>query len=418
MTENREADERENGPEAAVWRTLSEVLGTKDPFFERILFLPGYGFSSNIYVIRGDAPAIVDPGNDYTAYLELFNLGFRPDGIGKIVLTHGHRDHAMGALELLRTYPAGAGNEGPEVILHAAGPRQLLEAARASKCRLTEVRGGERLDLCGLEWEVIPTPGHTIDGICLYHAESRTAITGDVVLPEEMAEPDPAAGGRLDHYLFGLRALLEREIEHVLPGHGPPVFSVGGRVVEETYVGVMMKVIGVEPGSRTSWVEGAVKLAGKGLLEEALYCCDKELAFHPEEARALQVKVMALNDLGRFEEALSAIDRMEGLSSGSEVGHFAPIGRGYALMGLGKYAESIRWFDEALRIRPGMNDALVYKGMALYLSGNPEEAMEIGPFRAEFAGRFEEEALRRAQASGAGRAGAPPTPVSEGGSES
>lgn len=396
MTENREAAERENGPESAGWRTLSDVFGVKDPIFERILYLHGYGFSSNIYVIRGDAPAIVDPGNDYTAYLELFNLGFRPDGIGKIVLTHGHRDHAMGALELLRTYPAGAGNEGPEVILHAAGPRQLLEAVKASKCRLTEVRGGERLDLCGLEWEVIPTPGHTIDGICLYHAESRTAITGDVVLPEEMAEPDPAAGGRLDHYLFGLRVLLEREIEHVLPGHGPPVFSVGGRVVEETYVGVMMKIIGVEPGSRTSWVEGAVKLAGKGLLEEALYCCDKELALHPEEARALQVKGMALNDLGRFDEALSAVERVEKAPSAGGSDLFVRIGRGYALMGLGKYDESIRCFDEALRIEPGTKDALVYKGMALYLSGNPEQAMEIEPFRAEFVGRFREEVERKA----------------------
>ncbi len=394
MTENREV-ERENGSHASYWRTLSDVLDSKDPFFEKIFFLPGIGFSSNIYVIKGSPLTVVDPGNDYTAYLELFNLGFKPGEVGKIVLTHGHRDHSMGALELLRTYEAGAGNEGPELILHAAGPRQLIDAAKASRCRLTEVQGGEILDLGGLEWEVILTPGHTIDGICLYHAESKTAITGDVVLPDAMAEPDPAAGGRLDHYLYGIRALLERDIEHVLPGHGAPVLSAGGKVVEETYVGLMMKIAAVEPGSKTPWIEGATALTQRGFLEEAAFCCDKELACNPENLMALQLKASCLNDLGRFHEALGALDKLEGLRSQGKCDLFALIGRGYALMGLGRYHESVKFFDEALKVSPGMKDAMIYKGMALYLAGNYDEAMEIEHFRNEFMGTFKEELLRK-----------------------
>jgi glyoxylase-like metal-dependent hydrolase (beta-lactamase superfamily II) len=390
----KEDVEREEGPESAGWRTLAEVLDTKDSFFERILFLPGFDFSSNIYVIKGDAPTIVDPGNDYTAFLELFNLGFKPGDVGRIVLTHGHRDHAMGVLELLKTYQAGDRNKGIELILHPAGPRQLRDAARGAGCRVTEVTGGEILDLGGLEWEVIPTPGHTVDGICLYHTPSRTAITGDVVLPHAMAEPDPAAGGRMDHYLFGIKALFKRDIEHVLPGHGTPVLSAGRRVVEETYVGLMMKVIGVEPGSKTSWAEGAMLLARSGFLEEALYCCEKGLALRPEDPKALRLMILSLNDLGRFREALDAIDRIEKIPSADKDGVFAPIARGYALMGLGKYRESLPFFDEALRASPGMKDAQVYKGMALYLSGNPEEALDIEPFRTEFAGRFKEEVLK------------------------
>lgn len=403
MTENREV-ERENGSHAAYWRTLSDVLGSKDPFFEKILFLPGIGFSSNIYIIKGSPLTVVDPGNDYTAYLELFNLGFKPGDIGKIVLTHGHRDHSMGALELLRTYEAGAGNEGPELILHAAGPRQLIDAAKASRCRLTEVRGGERLDLCGLEWEVIHTPGHTVDGICLYHAESKTAITGDVVLPDAMAEPDPAAGGRLDHYPFGIRALLERDIEHVLPGHGTPVLSEGRRVVEETYVGLMMKIIGVEAGARTAWIEGAAALAQKGFLEEAVFCCEKELACRPENTRALQLKACSLNDLGRFQEALGSLDELEELRSQGKDDLYALLGKGYALMGLGRYQESIRFFDSALKVDPGTKDALIYKGMALYLDGNYDAAMEIDHFRTEFVGRFREELTRKKTAASSSEA--------------
>jgi glyoxylase-like metal-dependent hydrolase (beta-lactamase superfamily II) len=398
----KEEVKREEGSESAGsagWRTLTEVLDTKDPFFERILFLPGLDFSSNIYIIKGDDLTIVDPGNDYTAFLELFNLGFTPGDVGRIVLTHGHRDHAMGVMELLNTYRAGAGDNGAELILHPAGPRQLLDAARSTGCRVTEVKGGEILDLGGLKWEVIPTPGHTVDGICLYHASSGTAITGDVVLPHAMAEPDPAAGGRMDHYLFGIKALLKRDIDHILPGHGTPVLSAGRRIVEETYVGLMMKVIGVEPGSRTSWVEGAMRLARSGFVEEALYCCEKGLALRPEDPKALQLMILSLNDLGRFREALDAIDRIEKIPSADKDGVFAPIARGYALMGLGKYRESLPFFDEALRASPGMKDAQIYKGLALYLSGNPEEALDIEPFRTEFAGRFKEEVLEKAKPS-------------------
>jgi len=49
-----------------------------------------------------------------------------------------------------------------------------------------------------------------------------------------------------------------------------------------------------------------------------------------------------------------------------------------------------------------MQDALVYKGMALYLSGRREEAMEIAPFRNEFVGRFKEAISRTAGVHGPG----------------
>src|SRR4030042_4193056 len=64
-------------------------------------------------------------------------------------------------------------------------------------------------------------------------------------------------------------------------------------------------------------------------------------------------------------------------------------------MGLGRYEESVNYFDEALQVTPGMKDALIYKGMALYLAGNYDAAMEIEHFRTEFVGRFKEELLKK-----------------------
>lgn len=85
-------------PDEVDWESLAALLKVPYPLFEKTLFLQGYEFSSNIYVITGDYLAIIDPGNDYTAFMELFSLGFKPTDIKKIVLTHGHVDHVGGTI--------------------------------------------------------------------------------------------------------------------------------------------------------------------------------------------------------------------------------------------------------------------------------------------------------------------------------
>ncbi|MGA7105057.1 MAG: MBL fold metallo-hydrolase [Candidatus Deferrimicrobiaceae bacterium] len=394
MTENGKTTHEEETKDSD-WQSLSGLLDAADPFFENVLFLPGYALSSNVYVVEGKGLSIVDPGNDYLAFIDLFRLGYKPTDVKQVFLTHGHRDHAMGVFELLRSYPAILENGGFELILHEASPSELKDMVRKSGCRVTEVRGGETLEISGLDWEVIHTPGHTIDGICLYHPPSKTVFSGDTVLPHAMAEPDEDAGGRLDYYLFGIRALLRKDIQNVLPGHGLPVVSSGRKVIEETYEGLMMKIIGVEAKAKTPWIEGATALAQRGLLEEAVFCCDKEMGTHPENLMALQLKAFSLNDLGRFQEALESLDRLEALRVQEKGDLFVLVGKGYALMGLGRYEESIPYFDEALQVAPGMKDALIYKGMALYLAGNYDAAMEIEHFRKEFVGRFKEALLKK-----------------------
>ncbi|MCL6634620.1 MAG: MBL fold metallo-hydrolase, partial [Peptococcaceae bacterium] len=197
------------------WMSLAD-LQPAHPFFQRLLYLEGYDFSSNIYLIKGDYLTLIDAANDYTAFIQLFRDGIKPSDIKKIVLTHGHVDHAMGVLELLQAYPSISRGGGFELILHEEGPQELKDLVRQFSCRVTEVRGGEVLELSGFEFEVLPTPGHTCDGICLYHAPGGVLFTGDMVLPSAIAEPDPVARGSLGEYLASLRMLLKMDIENVL----------------------------------------------------------------------------------------------------------------------------------------------------------------------------------------------------------
>ena len=375
-------------PEHPGWVTIAEIFNRAetshktDPIFEKLFFMLGYDFSSNIYVLKGDYLTIVDPGNDYTSFMALFDLDHDPKDIKKIVLTHGHRDHVMGIFELLN-YPTIVENRDIEIIFHEKGPEGFKEMIKETEFPLTLVKGGETLDLGGSEWEVIPTPGHTMDGISLYHAPTKTAFTGDTILPYGMADIDDKAGGRLDHYLFSVKKLLNRDIENILPGHGVPVVSAGRRVMEVTYEGIMAKILEIE--GDISWMAVAPKLVQKGLLEEAVYCCDKKLAGDPEDSMALQLKAYCLTDMGRNQESIEILDKILGKQRKNP---HALLGKGHALLGMQQYEESLPYFDEVLNINSDIKEAHIYKGMALYFLGKYDEAMDIEIFRTEFAEKF------------------------------
>jgi len=377
----------EHEPDHPGWLSIAEIMKISDPVFAKSMFLIGYHLSSNVYVLAGDYLTVIDPGNDYTVFDELEKLGFDVLDIKKIVLTHGHRDHCMGVFELLR-YPPIWEKKEIQIVIHEAGPVEFRNILEEQGFSLSQIKGGETLELSGFEWEVIHTPGHTMDSISLYHQPTKTAITGDTVLSHGISDVDKNAGGRLDYYLYGLKQLMQKDIENVLPGHGVPVARTGKPTVEETYVGVMLKIIEADPQSKTTWMEGARLLAQKGLLEEVVFCCDKELALRPGEMVALQLKALALNDMGRCQEAIEILDRI--LEQQGDNVH-ALTAKGHALLGMAKYQESLPYFEDALAIDPDIREAQVFKGMALYFLGKYDEAMEIEPFKTEFVERFKHE---------------------------
>ncbi|MGO9315556.1 MAG: MBL fold metallo-hydrolase [Syntrophobacteraceae bacterium] len=396
----------ENEPEAPGWIFLSELFQQQDPLSKNMLFLEGYDFTSNIYMIVGESLTIIDPGSDYTAFMQLFQQPeYAPDDIRKIVLTHGHPDHALGAIELFR-YPAVRENPQLEIILHADGPVELKRIIREFGVPLTEVRGGETLDLSGFQWKVIPTPGHTIDGISLYHALTKTLISGDMV-PYSMTAPDREGGERMDQYLVSMRSLLSLDIADVLPGHGPPIASAGKKVLEESYSEVLLKILGSGAEESSSWLEIASAAANRGLHQDAVICCDMAMSIHPEQYRASKLKAFCLNDLGEYDRALEAFNLLEKSSPLEKDDVFTIMGRGSSFLGLGRYDEGLRCFDRVLETMPDNKEALVYKTFAIHLSGRVDEAMQIEEFKKGFIARFKEELLRYAPSENTGNTESP-----------
>jgi len=232
----------EHEPEQPCWMFLSEIFQQEHPLFKNMLFLEGCYFYSNIYIIVGEYLTIVDPGCDHTVFEPLFQRPeYAPGDIQKIVLTHKPPDRPMGALGLLR-YPTVRSNPQLEFILHVDSPVEIKRVIRQLGARLTEVKGGEILDLGGFDWKVVATPMHAIDGISMYHAATKTLISGDMALPYSMSASHKQAGGWVDKYPLGMRSLVEFDIDNVLPCHGLPITPSSRKVVKASCRAVLPNI--------------------------------------------------------------------------------------------------------------------------------------------------------------------------------
>lgn len=112
------------------------------------------------YLLRGadGKNAIVDPGEaaPIVAYLEQNNLS-----LDLIINTHHHWDHVNGNAELVAKYncPIAAPNDTADIVLQG---ERALEF------------GSDSID-------IIATPAHTLDHICLYSAQGKFVLTGDTL---------------------------------------------------------------------------------------------------------------------------------------------------------------------------------------------------------------------------------------------
>jgi len=118
-----------------------------------------------------------------------------------VVATHGHFDHTETLSEL-------ATKLGAQTAAHVASP--LSTDLR--------VKGGDKLLLGGKAVDVIHTPGHTPDSICLYDGEH--VFTGDTLFIGNCGRTDLPGGStaELFHSLHSVLMSLPGETV-VYPGH-------------------------------------------------------------------------------------------------------------------------------------------------------------------------------------------------------
>ena len=146
----------------------------------------------------------------------------------KIMLTHGHIDHAGGAAELkerLGGMPIEGPHEAERPLLDSArraGPGLRHADGAAGDARPLARRGRYGHGLAGHTFEVLHCPGHSPGSVVLVNRAQRFALVGDVLFQGSI--------GRTDLPMGSHEALLTAIRTKLLPlgdefaficGHGP-----------------------------------------------------------------------------------------------------------------------------------------------------------------------------------------------------
>lgn len=176
---------------------------------------------TNTYLYGSDPCAVIDPGPNHAGHLEAVRAaGEERGGIGVVLLTHSHGDHADGA-ERLAT--AAAGPRDRDGSARRAGEVGGSGSPRSPV--ILPVDGEEHASL-----RAIATPGHAADHVCLM-TEDGVCFSGDLVLGEGSTFVPPD-GGSLAAYMDSLRRIQAEEVELICPGHGPWITDPAAKLAE------------------------------------------------------------------------------------------------------------------------------------------------------------------------------------------
>ena len=168
--------------------------------------------------------AFVDPGGDIdklTGVLNHFGLTLK-----RIWLTHGHLDHAGAAAELRER--KGVEVEGPhrddqfwlDQIEESSRRYGVTGGRNVTPDRYLE--DGDELELEGVKFGVLHTPGHTPGHVVIHQAGGRIAFVGDVLFAGSIGRTDFPRGNH-EQLIRSITTKLWPLGDDVtfVPGHGP-----------------------------------------------------------------------------------------------------------------------------------------------------------------------------------------------------
>jgi len=167
--------------------------------------------------------AIIDPGGD--AHLIEQAVDQVGVSVEKILLTHGHIDHAAAATQISQRYKVVI--EGPEKAdesflknLPEQGKKWGIPALPVNPNRW--LSHGDKVNVGNLELDVKHCPGHTPGHVVFLYHPQKIAVVGDVIFQGSIGRTDLPLGDH-DQLLMSIRdqILTLDDDWGFLPGHGP-----------------------------------------------------------------------------------------------------------------------------------------------------------------------------------------------------
>ncbi len=230
----------------------------------------------NAYLFIQPEPVLIDTGLKTTQSwtvlkTALARYGLTAADLRRIVITHPHVDHCGLALQLAQISGANIwiADLGQPWLVDLPGHlRQRLDyyknyyfprwdfttetnrtilstlAQIATVCEavppslIQTFNAGDTIELGGLPWQILHTPGHAYAQTCFYQANTRQLLAADMLLAKAPApvlerpqENSPANQPALSQFFDSLTMVEKLDIQRVYPGHGEP-FSEHRQVIQ------------------------------------------------------------------------------------------------------------------------------------------------------------------------------------------
>jgi glyoxylase-like metal-dependent hydrolase (beta-lactamase superfamily II) len=190
----------------------------------------------NTYVIKGEKSLIIDVGLDRnfgTKVTEMEGDGIDPASIELILNTHLHMDHCCANTEAKEKFEgtimiAPVQKEHYTVTVHEATRFFGLDPIDFQEDGVLE----SPIELGNLTLEVIPTPGHSLDSVCLYCPEKKFLVSGDLLFDHNTGRSD-LPGGNGEQLKQSIEEMADLDIEILLPGHMGIISE--GKFVQENF---------------------------------------------------------------------------------------------------------------------------------------------------------------------------------------
>ena len=212
----------------------------------QIFTISGQGYDSNVFVVLGRVPTVVDTGTGLNSQsvVEVLRRFVDPGLIQQVVLTHEHYDHVGGVKSLMAVC-----GEDVQTFAHRETAIKLRKGHSAFAEMLggtlprievdEEIGEGDTLHMGDGEVEVMSTPGHSRGSICLFEPLKKVLFSGDTVFADGDFGRFDLPGG--DY--MALRKSIERigswDVVGLYPGHGPVVEDDAERHIKRAMYNVV-----------------------------------------------------------------------------------------------------------------------------------------------------------------------------------
>jgi glyoxylase-like metal-dependent hydrolase (beta-lactamase superfamily II) len=181
-------------------------------------------YSCNAYLVLGDwnrledVNTLVDVGSDgfIIEEIERISTGCGKKPVQQVVLTHNHFDHVSGLSAIVDKYH-------PKVYASTKmdGVDDLID-------------DGDMLKMGDRCFDVLHTPGHSNDSICLHCMQEGVLFSGDT--PLKVLTPN---GSFIPEYVTVIERLTRLRVKTIYSGHDGPITANAGRMIGNTLANVL-----------------------------------------------------------------------------------------------------------------------------------------------------------------------------------